>query len=226
MFNFCALFFMLALVWGCYFAIESSEKREQLQADFDTRLSTQTEQYESKLVVLSTQLDKTDAKLQKVTKQYKSLQKTAREQEATIARLEGDLQISEQQTVEQTGTTPAKTIVEQPEAKAANAQPVSTQGGTYIGDFTITYYCGENYPHICGTGNGVTASGATAITGVTIAADPNVLPIGTTVYIEGIGERTVQDTGGAIVGNRIDVFVNTHSEALENGIHTAKVYQT
>ena len=111
------------------------------------------------------------------------------------------------------------------QTSSPSTSSATASGGSYIGDFTITYYCGENYPHICGTGNGVTASGVTAQVGVTIAADPNVLPIGTRVYIEGIGERVVQDVGGVIIGNKIDVFVGSHSEAMSNGRHTAKVYR-
>ena len=49
---------------------------------------------------------------------------------------------------------------------------------------------------------------------MTVAADTSVLPYGTVVYIEGIGLRVVQDTGSAVVGNKLDVAVKTHSEAL------------
>ncbi len=94
----------------------------------------------------------------------------------------------------------------------------------YVGNFKITYYCKENYPHICGTGNGVTASGAKATKGITVAADTNVLPMGTKIYIDGIGERIVQDRGGGIKGNRLDILVDTHTEALNSGIKTRKVW--
>lgn len=87
----------------------------------------------------------------------------------------------------------------------------------YIGTYQITYYCDERYePHICG-GSGVTASGARTEVGKTIAVDPLLIPYGTEVYIEGIGYRVAQDTGGAINDNHIDVLVKTHSEALSLG---------
>lgn len=94
----------------------------------------------------------------------------------------------------------------------------------YDGEFTITYYCGEDYPHVCASGNGVTSSGAKAFDGVTVAADPNVIPEGTYIYIEGIGMRVVQDIGGAIKGNRIDVYVDTHEEALSKKVVTTSVW--
>lgn len=94
----------------------------------------------------------------------------------------------------------------------------------YQGKFTVTYYCGEDYPHICGTGNGVTSSGAKAFAGVTVAADPNVFPTGSYIYIEGVGMRVVQDTGGGIKGNKLDVYVDTHNEALENDVKNVGVW--
>lgn len=45
-------------------------------------------------------------------------------------------------------------------------------------------------------------------------ADPDVLPLGSAVYIEGVGLRYIQDTGSAVKGKALDVAVDTHSEAL------------
>ena len=71
----------------------------------------------------------------------------------------------------------------------------------YIGTYRCTGYVA--------TGNAC-ASGVMPESGVTVAS--NSLPMGTRVYIEGIGERVVQDTGG--MGNGvIDVFVDSTSEA-------------
>ncbi len=85
-----------------------------------------------------------------------------------------------------------------------------------LGEFDLTFYCP------CSKCNGEwtgqpTASGAEMTTGTTIAVDPRVIPLGTKVYIEGIGERVAQDTGSAIKGNKVDVLMDTHSECLELG---------
>ena len=74
--------------------------------------------------------------------------------------------------------------------------------------------------------NGIvyTASGAVAQEGVTIAADWSVLPVGTVIYIEGYGTRTVQDKGAAVKGNAIDVYFESHDEALVFGRQTVLVY--
>lgn len=72
---------------------------------------------------------------------------------------------------------------------------------------------------------GITSSGAKVKEGRTIAVDPKVIPIGSMVYIEGIGLRKAEDTGSAIKGARIDVFMEDLNEALEFGVQkNKKVY--
>ncbi|MFD1064602.1 3D domain-containing protein [Oceanobacillus locisalsi] len=50
-----------------------------------------------------------------------------------------------------------------------------------------------------------------------IAVDPNVIPLGSEVYVEGYGHATAADTGGAINGNKIDLHVPSQGEAEEFG---------
>lgn len=84
----------------------------------------------------------------------------------------------------------------------------------YLGEFAYTYYCDERRPHICG-GSGMTASGAPTEVGTTIAVDPARIPLGSMVYIEGVGLRIAQDTGGAVEGAKIDILLPTHDECFE-----------
>lgn len=92
----------------------------------------------------------------------------------------------------------------------------------YVGECTLTAYCCEPYAHICGTGTGITASGLIVQPGL-VAVDPKIIPLGSTVII-GDNVYLAADTGGAIKGNKIDIAVETHDEALQFGKQTAKVW--
>lgn len=94
------------------------------------------------------------------------------------------------------------------------------EGYIYIGECTITAYCCEPYKHICGTGDGLTATGLPVAPGM-VAVDPDVIPLGSTVIIEG-AEYLAADTG--VTGLWVDVAVPTHAEALELGVRTAEVW--
>ena len=93
----------------------------------------------------------------------------------------------------------------------------------YAGNFKLTFYCpcssccGEN-------AQGITASGTVATEGRTVSADPNILPLGTRIYIDGYGELVVEDTGSAINGNVLDIFLNSHESCLQEGVQYKNVY--
>lgn len=93
------------------------------------------------------------------------------------------------------------------------------------GAFFCTAYCTEQYPHICGEGHGITASGQPIQAGVTVAADTSIFPYGTVLYIEDVGIRIVQDKGAAIQGKHLDVAVDTHENAEKwSGCGSHKVW--
>ena len=69
--------------------------------------------------------------------------------------------------------------------------------------FTVTAYC--------------PCEKCCATQGVTVAADPEVLPMGTEIELDG-HTYTVQDTGGAIAGNRLDLYFDSHEDALQWGV--------
>lgn len=74
-----------------------------------------------------------------------------------------------------------------------------------------------------GNGDGITASGIPATRGV-VAVDPSIIPLGTKLFIPGYGEALAADTGGAIQGNRIDLLMDTKSEAYAFGRQNITVY--
>ena len=74
-----------------------------------------------------------------------------------------------------------------------------------------------------GGGSGVTATGMVARRGV-VAVDPDIIPLGSRLYIPGYGEAIAADTGGAIVGDTIDLCMESYDEAIEFGRRSVEVY--
>ncbi len=93
------------------------------------------------------------------------------------------------------------------------------KGGTIedAGTWYCTAYCTEKRKHICGTGTGITASGEPVQAGLSVALSKSEIkkyPYGTHIYIEGVGERIVMDTGGGVRQKQIDCAVDTHHNAV------------
>ena len=92
----------------------------------------------------------------------------------------------------------------------------------YLGEYKTTAYCACS--KCCGEwADGITASGAPAVEGVTVAVDPDVIPFGTTLVIAG-QEYKAQDSGSAIKGNVIDIYFKDHQEALNYGVQMHDIY--
>ena len=108
-------------------------------------------------------------------------------------------------------------------ARQAQAEAYEAIGAyQYIGECTVTYYCCEPYAHTCGDGDGLTATGIPVTPGV-VAVDPEVIPLGSTVIIDGQAYLAA-DTGGAVRGSHVDIAVATHQEAEDLGTTTTKVW--
>ena len=102
-----------------------------------------------------------------------------------------------------------------------------------IGEFKITAYC--PCEKCCGywatvrpaDENGepivYTASGKIAVQGVTVAADTSILPFGTVLVIGG-HEYTVQDRGGMVKGNHVDIYFDSHEAAKEWGTQYMEIF--
>lgn len=82
------------------------------------------------------------------------------------------------------------------------------------------------YTASCAGCSGITATGINLKANPNqkvISVDPTVIPLGSKVWVEGYGEAIAGDTGGAIKGNKIDIFIPTKQEALNWGRKTVKV---
>lgn len=95
----------------------------------------------------------------------------------------------------------------------------SIPDSTVIKIYETSAYCGCE--KCCGKTNKITANGEVAVEGVTVATDKTI-PFGTKIVIDG-KTYTVQDRGGAITGNRIDIYFDSHEKALQYGRQTKEV---
>ena len=74
-----------------------------------------------------------------------------------------------------------------------------------------------------GSAEGLTAMGIPATYGI-VAVDPDIIPLGTRVYIPGYGEALAADTGGAIYGYKIDLCMEDYYRAMDFGRRTINVF--
>lgn len=93
-----------------------------------------------------------------------------------------------------------------------------------LGTYAVYAYC--PCAKCCGQwSGGLTASGTVPEAGRTVAADWDVLPAGTEIYIEGLGWRVVEDTGAGIDGQALDIYMDSHEDALRFGVREMEVYR-
>lgn len=98
-------------------------------------------------------------------------------------------------------------------------EAISTGNTSNSATFKVTAYCACS--KCCGAyANGITATGTQVTAGRTIAVDKNVIPLGTTVYINGV-PYVAEDTG--VRGKTIDLYMESHSAALQWGVQYCTV---
>ena len=100
----------------------------------------------------------------------------------------------------------------------SSSEASSSSQGKYLGNFTLTAYC--NCAQCCGTAGNLTASGTVPTAGRTVAMAG--VPFGTQLLING-NVYTVEDLGTPY--GHVDIYCNSHSEALSFGLQSADVYQ-
>lgn len=120
----------------------------------------------------------------------------------------------------ESSTTVAETTTAT-ETTTTTTTETTTEPPRNIMTVTATAYC----PCVkcCGKwADGITASGKKAKANHTIAVDRKVIPLGTHIIYNG-KEYVAEDTGGAIKGNKIDIYFDSHEEALEFGRQTIEI---
>ena len=109
-------------------------------------------------------------------------------------------------------TTRTSTVKQASTAKTASSKTMTVKATAYTAN--------------CKGCSGITATGINLKknpSAKVIAVDPKVIPLGTKVHVEGYGEAIAGDRGGAIKGNKIDVFIPSKQKAINWGVKTVKV---
>lgn len=120
---------------------------------------------------------------------------------------------------------PLSVVLQLPQepSEAEAEEPIEAElEAVKVDEYLVTAYC----PCVSCSGQygNSTATGTVATEGRTIAADPNVIPYGTEVIIEGMeGTYVVEDCGGLIKGKRLDLYYESHEAAKAWGAQTKEV---
>lgn len=120
---------------------------------------------------------------------------------------------TEKQASEQENLGPAAAVI--PEEKTDHDKK-----GVSLGIFTTTGYCPDE---CCGGTSGLTYSGTVPQANHTLSADLTRFPIGTKLMIHDV-IYTVEDMGSSVKGDWLDIFYDTHEEAMEHGLKQEEVF--
>jgi 3D (Asp-Asp-Asp) domain-containing protein len=130
-----------------------------------------------------------------------------------LEKLRGSSSTSQTPVAQAATSTPTAQPKETPQAQA------KPSGKTFTANASA-------YTANCSGCSGITATGINLKANPNqkvIAVDPNVIPLGSRVYVEGYGTAIAADTGGAIKGNRIDLYMQNYSDAITFGRRTVQV---
>lgn len=113
----------------------------------------------------------------------------------------------------QTAAASSAPVQDQPkEAKSEAGKEITVTATAY------TAYC-DGCSGVTATGQDLRANPEQKV----IAVDPKVIPLGSKVHIDGYGTAIAGDVGGAIKGNKIDIFMPSYSDAIDYGVQTVKI---
>lgn len=195
-------------------------KKEKLQ---NKKRKESLKKKQQELIVLIEKLQSEDNKLASVEADVKQNIAAAEARKAMQAK-----QVTENENEAKTKTetqtkTKDKATVEREVVEKVDEPEKETQDNTDKKTFTVT---ATAYTIESAGGSGVTSTGIDLRenpNAKVIAVDPNVIPLGSVVHVEGYGYAIAGDIGSAINSNKIDVYVPNHQAAIEWGVRTVEV---
>ncbi|KJL04436.1 3D domain-containing protein [Priestia aryabhattai] len=206
---------------------QAAPEAQQAQAPAE---QTQTEQQQAQAEQAQTEQQQAQAEQAQKEQQQAQAEQAQKEQQqaqAEQAQKEQQQAQAEQAQKEQQQAQAEQAQKEQQQAQAEQAQkqqqPAESSQQASGKSMTVE---ATAYTANCAGCSGTTATGVDLKANPNqkvIAVDPSVIPLGSKVYVEGYGEAVAADTGGAIKGNRIDVFVPSEGDAQQFGRKSVKI---
>ncbi|RLL45113.1 hypothetical protein D8M04_09605 [Oceanobacillus piezotolerans] len=197
--------------------ISELETKDSNLASLETKIKADIETEKKKAAELAAKKAEEKAQTVKVTKPAETVVASVNTENKQETK-------QQEETVKETKTTvkePAKEVKAEKQEKQEKQQKQEKQENKKSFTVTATAYTVDS-----AGGSGKTATGIDLIknpNAKVIAVDPSLIPLGTLVHVEGYGYAVAGDTGGAIRGNKIDVFVPTAQAAINWGVRTVKV---
>lgn len=199
--------------------IEDREEVERLQEEIADKLNAQ-EELLNDLEETKEQMTEKQANLKQKEKQLKKKEATLKEEKEQLTKKDNNLKRLE--------TTYRERIKAREKERANNVTKVNNTNKPkkkYTVGETIQVVATAYTPNCQGC-SGVTSTGINVDNDEherIIAVDPDVIPLGSQVYVPGYGVATAADTGKDIKGNRIDVLYKSKAQALQWGRRTVTI---
>ncbi|MDD9785771.1 LysM peptidoglycan-binding domain-containing protein [Priestia megaterium] len=194
---------------------QAAPEAQQAQA-----LAEQTQEEQQQAQAEQAQKEQQQAQAEQAQKEQQQAQAEQAQKEQQQAQAEQAQKEQQQAQAEQ-----AQKEQQQAQAEQAQKQQQPAESSQQASGKSMTVEA-TAYTANCAGCSGTTATGVDLKANPNqkvIAVDPSVIPLGSKVYVEGYGEAVAADTGGAIKGNRIDVFVPSEGDAQQFGRKSVKI---
>ncbi|MDC7764863.1 LysM peptidoglycan-binding domain-containing protein [Priestia aryabhattai] len=194
---------------------QAAPETQQAQAPAE-----QTQEEQQQAQAEQAQKEQQQAQAEQVQKEQQQAQAEQAQKEQQQAQAEQAQKEQQQAQAEQ-----AQKEQQQAQAEQAQKQQQPAESSQQASGKSMTVEA-TAYTANCAGCSGTTATGVDLKANPNqkvIAVDPSVIPLGSKVYVEGYGEAVAADTGGAIKGNRIDVFVPSEGDAQQFGRKSVKI---
>ncbi|WP_394548250.1 3D domain-containing protein [Priestia aryabhattai] len=199
---------------------QAAPEAQQAQAPAEQTQTEQAQKEQQQAQAEQAQKEQQQAQAEQAQKEQQQAQAEQAQKEQQQAQAEQAQKEQQQAQAEQ-----AQKEQQQAQAEQAQQQQQPAESSQQASGKSMTVEA-TAYTANCAGCSGTTATGVDLKANPNqkvIAVDPSVIPLGSKVYVEGYGEAVAADTGGAIKGNRIDVFVPSEGDAQQFGRKSVKI---